>query len=657
VRSISLSIPIFGLCTSIAIVQAQTPPASTTAQIKQAVAGTPFIVLTPIAPTSPVTALVDVFLTCSPSPGSSLLKPNTQHAVLSSADISLALVSAPVAGTSICAIETYSGTGAPPPTIFPVFTVTAAAPVPAPDKPHRVTVAIETPTPALPYILVDPVAPSANQTAKLGVYSNSCDPPGTNLLDATEQGAVGQSDDALTLHLTAPPKSQDTFCAVETFSGTPAKATLISELVTVPSPVPPLTAAMLEAEDQDLRAQQKICITKRDTACLKNLKYDSFVADSKKAISAGIAPTAGQNWKNDYLHLGEYGDPFKYPADGEPFAFSLGDWTGNVTHVRVMAGVDVSAASSADPAAKFLFDATLDIPIPAMKGTNSLDARNWLWGYARLSSIAQPGAVSGISNLTTYVSALTAASPNQIVQSFEATGGYEYRIHTFDDNWHRRPILLSFIAEGGIITPLSNSQNGTPTIYIATSALQSYYASLAAGPNPTSTNTENAANISAACAAVPPNAAPTCYIAQYTQDRSHFFRNYSGGLRVKRFYYNEDNESYIFPANFDFTIGQNEYVTGGELHRWVAHFGGSTPISGIPGLYVYAVFDLVLTKNAVQGQQFSLETAGSTITPSSPNVADIYVVQPDRDRYRFGVAYDLGALAKSLAKKYLSPTQ
>ena len=167
---------------------------------------------------------------------------------------------------------------------------------------------------------------------------------------------------------------------------------------------------------------------------------------------------------------------------------------------------------------------------------------------------------------------------------------------------------------------------------------------------------KNAANITSACAAATSGAAaPTCYITQYAQDRQHFFRDYYAGFRVKRYYYNEANASFIFPAVFDFTIGQNEYVTGGELHRWVSHFGGSTPVAGIPGLYAYAVFDLVLTKNAIQGQQFSLETAGSAITPASPNVAQIFVVQPDRDRYRFGIAYDISNVIKR-AKKYLPPT-
>jgi len=204
---------------------------------------------------------------------------------------------------------------------------------------------------------------------------------------------------------------------------------------------------------------------------------------------------------------------------------------------------------------------------------------------------------------------------------------------------------VSFIADAGLITPVSDAQTGTPTIYIATSALESYYTGLAQ-TNPSGVNTTNAANITAACITGSP---ATCYIVQYPLGRDHFFRNYAGGLRLKRYYYNRYIDKYSTPTVVDFTVGQNEYVTGGQLHRAVAHLGGSTPIAGIPGVYIYASFDLELSKNnyfAEPDPQFALQTAGSSITTASPNVAAIYVAQPDRDRYRFGVAVDFQTLLK-----------
>jgi hypothetical protein len=420
----------------------------------------------------------------------------------------------------------------------------------------------------------------------------------------------------------------------------------------------------LEQADKTIRAAEAPCIKRRDADCLSYLgqNYQTFFATVGAVVNVPNSPqpSAGQNWFNDYIRLKDIGEssvaPFAPPphcvgpqpiCDGR-FAFSLGDFTGNVSHVRVMAGVDVSAASSTDPAAKFLGDASLDIPIPLKAETKPIEARNWLWGYARISSIAQPGAVSGVSNLPTYVQGLASSTPNNIVQSFETTFGYELKLfHALGSGWGRRPILISSIVDGGIITPISTSQTN-PTVYVASPAIQAYYLNLAQS-DPSTVNTENGAAISANCpTGTPPPASPVCYIAQYPTDRSRFFHNYAGGFRLKRYYYNETNESFDFPANFDLTVGQNDYVTSGRLRYWVAHFGGSTPIAGFPGLYVYAAFDIELSKNNAPNQQFILSQAPSTVTPTSQNVASIFVNPANRDRYRFGAAYDIMTLIKKL---------
>jgi hypothetical protein len=57
-------------------------------------------------------------------------------------------------------------------------------------------------------------------------------------------------------------------------------------------------------------------------------------------------------------------------------------------------------------------------------------------------------------------------------------------------------------------------------------------------------------------------------------------------------------------------------------------------------------FDIVLEKNGTPDQQFVLLAPTGTVTVGSVNVANIFVGQQDRDRYRFGVAYGLVALIK-----------
>ena len=119
-----------------------------------------------------------------------------------------------------------------------------------------------------------------------------------------------------------------------------------------------------------------------------------------------------------------------------------------------------------------------------------------------LSSIAQPGASTDFSSSATYVTALTGSSANNIVQSFEATGGYELRLKTAFASQGRSPLSFSAIADGGMITPLSYTQ-ASPTLYVASPALQAYYTGLAVS-TPSSINMQNGAAIAAACPAATP---------------------------------------------------------------------------------------------------------------------------------------------------------
>jgi hypothetical protein len=324
-----------------------------------------------------------------------------------------------------------------------------------------------------------------------------------------------------------------------------------------------------------------------------------------------------------------------------------------IPYSRVMAGIDVSAASSADPAAKFLGEADIDLPL-TFRAKNQLFAHSWLWGFARIASIQEPGAVSGISNPVNYVSALTAQAPNNIVQSFEASAGYELRLLnpiTIDKN----KLISSVIFNAGLVTPVSISQNGTPTVYTVTPALYTYYANLAANHAGNIVYQENATNLAAACPGATATSVPTCYIAQYPVARSRFYRNYAAGFRFKQYYLDKGaSTTYSYPSVLDMTIGQNEFVSSGILRHFIAHVAGSTPIVGLPGLYAYAAFDLEVTTSGSASQQFQLNSPASSITSTSPNVAAIFVKQPDSDRYRFGLAFDLNCLINMFKSKTAS---
>jgi len=236
----------------------------------------------------------------------------------------------------------------------------------------------------------------------------------------------------------------------------------------------------------------------------------------------------------------------------------------NLTFLRAIGGVDVSAAASSDPAAKFLGEASFESPF--IPKAIPFDNRMWFSGYARLASIQQPGAVSGLSDVATYVSPLIAKPPNQIVASAETNLGVAFKLFGGLDpvTNPKSASLVSFVVNGGVITPLSPSQ-ANPTIYTVSQQLYNYYA---AASN---------ATVAASC----PNFDATknpCYIAYIPQDRSRFFRDYAAGLAFKK-YWSNDGNNFGFPGVASITIGQNEYVTGGELRNWVLHTGASFPVA------------------------------------------------------------------------------
>lgn len=326
------------------------------------------------------------------------------------------------------------------------------------------------------------------------------------------------------------------------------------------------------------------------------------------------------------------------------------------TYARITTGVDVSAASSADPAANFMADLSIDVPFANLD--SSLYRRYSANGYLRLASIAQPGKINGIATPATYIKPLTDSTPNGLVQSWEGNVALAWNItpHRYlgeqDAYW-----TTSAIVDGGFITPISASQTDvTPTVYVANKALFDYYTT---APVPSAAASKA---ITDACVVPASGSFPTCYVAYIPQDRTRFFRNYAAGFTFKRYrYQGNDNlktnypgaDKFDFPGTATIKIGQNEYVTKGQARGLVLHGDVFWPIPGILGgkwqgtLYVFGQIDTHLSKNE-SSQQFILPTAGSAITRTSPNLAIIPVQQPDRDRYRFGVAIDLTTLIKAI---------
>lgn len=312
------------------------------------------------------------------------------------------------------------------------------------------------------------------------------------------------------------------------------------------------------------------------------------------------------------------------------------------TRYRIIGGISVAAAASETPEAKFWGDAAVQFPLSNFQ---DLGARTWLWGDLRIASIAQPGPISNIaSGASSYVTPMNAA-PNDIVQSFELHTGLDYRIRMFGKN--QTPTTLSAIVAGGIITPISTSQ-WTPVFYQLTSDVQT---GLENGkgkygdPNTLQTKFKNA------CTDANGNAV-SCYVAFPPADRTTLYHDWGAGLRMKWFWYDKTANSYTFPSNVDLLFGQSEYVTGGHLSGVVLHFGGTTPIPAYPWLFVTGSIDTRLEKTT-PGDTFTLVQApsGTTLTLTDSHVVAIPVQQPNRDRWQFGIGFDLPTIVSYLTKK------
>ncbi len=318
---------------------------------------------------------------------------------------------------------------------------------------------------------------------------------------------------------------------------------------------------------------------------------------------------------------------------------------------EAMVGVDVSAASSANPQAVFLGVGLFDIPVSLTAASRNISHSKfggvWVSGQLGLKGMAQPGAVSGALSSGYFATAVN-ATPDKIVQSVDMSLHVGLELHqwripiaSFDvpnsknaATHESKPTtiaMLSLIGGGGAITPLSLSQ-ANPQIFEATPQIINTFNGMKNGDGTTIT-------FPTGCTST------TCFVTFTPADRSHFYRYYDGGLRLKLYSRDYPDGELRFPAILDLTIGQSEYVTGGIAHGPVLHVGGSFPIPRADSFYGFGSMDLGLTRASEGGAQLFFVPVPMSVqpppTPTSASVTNIITAQPNRDRYVFGFGVDL----------------
>jgi hypothetical protein len=145
------------------------------------------------------------------------------------------------------------------------------------------------------------------------------------------------------------------------------------------------------------------------------------------------------------------------------------------------------------------------------------------------------------------------------------------------------------------------------------------------------------------------------YVGFTTPDRDRFFRQYSAGIRVST-YINSTTGQLAPPATYDFTMGQDEAITGGQFKGVVARFSCFYPIAIPTGdrtnsdknrfLYLFGMASLRAGRGENR-QPLILEPAGADVKGYSPGVS-LIAAPSNRDTYRIGIGVDFVNLFKSI---------
>jgi len=379
----------------------------------------------------------------------------------------------------------------------------------------------------------------------------------------------------------------------------------------------------------------------------KDLQFCANNAGTTGAFNRDWYAVEASNWQALDLDIETKGSSiedgsYTLPADWiAPSHSSPARYSGS-PYVRAMIGGTFSGASGIDPQSKLLADVFADIPLKSVtwtgKTTHVVHYRKvlpWVWGFARIGSIGAAQSAVDPSQLVAAYAALSSAKPGMVVQSFEMNAGFGLQVANIKTNVDMFDRLtLSIIAGGGALTPLSPSQT-QPEDFMVNAAVQAGYPGA------------DYSSCTPAAGTTPPTGAPaspyTCYLQLYTQDRSRFFRDYELGLRVKAYPAIDPNHVLGFPAMFDVTFGENEYVTGGEFRGAVLHFGGSAPLL-TSGIYAFGSMDIGIHNKADQ--------PGPLLIPVDTPITGVPVVSDaippyNRDRWTIGVGIDVLQLIRN----------
>ncbi len=301
---------------------------------------------------------------------------------------------------------------------------------------------------------------------------------------------------------------------------------------------------------------------------------------------------------------------------------------------RAVIGYEQAGASAAQRQQNYFSDFYVSNPFPFRQRIDpDFGPRLRLWGDIRFASIPQEGDTAVGTFATNFVQQAAGVKVRDVARVFDFLAGVEVRLA--GDNsllpsylvpglarQTRQKFSLSFIASFGTITP-TNPQEGISIFKVFPDA-----------------------------PGLPPEAKNSEFVAFVSSDRNRFFRQYYAGLRIQAFFFNPYNMPMKrFPAMFDVTYGQNEFVSGGNLHGGVFRLDGYFPLP-YEDLKFINLFGTALLHpgRARTGLPLILQPApAGTVVPAS-NVALVLSPQLNRDYYRAGVGIDFISFVEALLR-------
>ncbi len=289
---------------------------------------------------------------------------------------------------------------------------------------------------------------------------------------------------------------------------------------------------------------------------------------------------------------------------------------------RAIVGFEQSGAAAAKSDQNYFFDVFVSNSFPFKQKINpDFGERLRLWGDFRIASVPQlPTSDLTVGGLVTgFATQVSGLKVREAAHVFEFLGGFEYRLTGNNallpsfDRATKQKFSISLIGAFGSTTPLDSAENKTT------------YKVFADAPG------------------LPPEAKGKEFITFVRPDRDRFFRQYYAGVRVQTFFFSPFNiPTQRFPAQFDLTIGQNEFVTGGRFRGPVIRMEGFFPLP-YERLKFINLFATAMMKpgHSNVGTPLILQPAPADTIVLASNVLVYALPQPNRDYYRIGFGIDI----------------